>query len=150
MKEHISRVVIEGVDQDAERRGEALADFLSLSAPGMSETERKRLAGLVPQVPRSLYLRWVELFVGRLLETIPADQLQELCNGQTSNNATLRMVYLMFMESERMEKQVADDLADWAEKNASETTLNGAENGLSREETEALSMLLAARMRHAG
>ena len=50
-------------------------------------------------------------FVDRLLETVPHVQIAELCDGSAENEAALALAYVMFLESARMEKQMAEDLA---------------------------------------
>ena len=50
------------------------------------------------------------MFMDRLLETVPPVQIEELCLGTPESDASLLLVYVMFMESARMEKVVADDL----------------------------------------
>ncbi|MDR2893442.1 MAG: hypothetical protein LBV80_10235 [Deltaproteobacteria bacterium] len=109
-RDHIIAVVLGRLDADAARRGEALYDFLALSQPNMDEAALKSTAAQIPALPVELYRKWAGMFADRLLETIPGDQLTELCSGSEDNNATLALVYLTFMESARMEKQVAEDL----------------------------------------
>lgn len=121
------------------RRGEALREFLALSLPGLDEGSVGTLAELVPELPEELYRKWIDMFTDRLLETIPQDQLDELCSGTTANNATLTMVYLMFMESARMEKQVAQDLAALSNQPAQTDAKN--------EQLDALSCYLKAKRR---
>lgn len=111
MRSHILQAVLGRLDLDPARRAEALRDFLALSLPGLGENAVEAVAARVPELPRALYEKWINLFIDRLFETIPPEQLTDLCDGSSANNATLGMVYLLFMESARMEKQVADDLA---------------------------------------
>lgn len=111
IRSHVLEIILARLDLDPERRAEALADFLTLSLPHMDEASVKAVAARVPVLPQSLYEKWIGMFADRLLETIPRDQLEELCNGTQNNNTTLGMVYLLFMESARMEEQTARDLA---------------------------------------
>lgn len=118
MRLHIMQVVLTRLDLDPARRAEALHDFLTLNLPGMDESSIKAAAALVPSLPQTLYEKWINLFIDRLFETIPQIQLEELCDGTQDNNATLGLVYLMFMESARMEKQVEQDLSELGIKNS--------------------------------
>lgn len=111
IRERIHATVMARLDSDPERRSEALADFLALSLPDMDESSARSLAGLVPELSRGLYAKWIDIFADRLLATIPQNQLEDLCDGTEENNAAMCLTYLMFMESSRMEKQVAEDLA---------------------------------------
>lgn len=133
------RTVLNRLDLDPARRAEALRDFLSLSLPGMGESVVKAVAAKVPELPQSLYEKWIGLFISRLFETIPQDQLDGLCDGSETNNATLGMVYLLFMESARMEKQVAEDLAALGVKSSGHDA-----------ESDALALYLKARLAQKG
>lgn len=138
IRSHVLKVVLARLDLDQERRSEALGDFLALSLPGMQEQSIKAVAALVPTLPQSLYAKWIGLFSESLLETIPRDQLAELCNGTQDNDATLSMVYLLFMESARMEEQTSRDL--------SELGLQASHDGQNTQ-LDALSLYLKARLR---
>lgn len=96
------------------RREEALREILSVSHPGLDDAAIKELAALVPELPARIHEKWVLLFADRLLETTPKLQLEELCSNTEENNGALMLLYSMFMESERMEKIVAEDLASAA------------------------------------
>lgn len=133
------QVVIARLDIDPNRRAEALADFLAISLPSMDEGAVKSIAAKVPQIPQKVYEKWIHLFIDRLLETIPQEQLDYLCDGTQDNNITLGMVYLLFMESARMEAQVAKDLAELGIKNDSGSEADA--------EANALSVYLKARLR---
>lgn len=111
IRKHITPIILSRLDVNPQRRAEALRDFLVLSVPNMDDKAIESVSGMVPELPREIYLKWINMFIDRLLETIPQDQLNELCNGKEDNNTALGLVYLMFMESARMEKQVAEDLA---------------------------------------
>jgi hypothetical protein len=50
------------------------------------------------------------MFAERLLETAPQSQLAVLCDGGAENGGALALAFVMFLESERMEKQMAEDL----------------------------------------
>lgn len=111
--QQISKVINERIRQSNGGRTDAMADFLSLSLPHLDEARAQRLGELIPALPQKLYDKWVGMFTARLLETIPHNQLEELCSGSAENDATLAMVYILFMESERMEQEVAKDFAEF-------------------------------------
>ncbi len=106
---HIINTVLARLSRSPERRAEALKDFLALNLP-LGEDAAAELSNLIPQAPDTLYQKWAGLFADRLLETLPQDQLAELCDNSPDNSAALVLTYLMFMESARMERQIADDL----------------------------------------
>ncbi len=107
---HITRVLLQRMDQDAQRRTEALREYLTITLPNLDETTADRLGALVPTILPDLYARWITQFVERLCETVPMNQLELLCDGSEENAATLLLIYIMFLESERMEKQIEEDL----------------------------------------
>lgn len=92
------------------RRDEALRAVLGIAAPGVDDATMEELVAKTPELPFSLYEKWVGMFVDRLLETVPAPQLQDLCLNTPESNASLQLVYSMFMESTRMEEEVGKDL----------------------------------------
>jgi hypothetical protein len=93
-----------------ERRTTALRDVLGIAAPHLDRDAIEEIAPLVPELPHSLYEKWAGLFADSLLERIPRDRIEALCLNTEESNATLLLTYSMFMESERMEKIVADDI----------------------------------------
>ncbi|MDL2307074.1 hypothetical protein LJC48_03480 [Desulfovibrio sp. OttesenSCG-928-C06] len=141
---HITPLILRRLDADHNRRGEALHDFLAISLPGMDESSIDTVAAMVPELPESMYRKWIGMFVDRLIETIPQNQLDELCNGSEDNNATLALVYLMFMESARMEKQVAEDLAALGNTGASKD--DGTPAPAADAQADALALYLKARL----
>lgn len=112
---HITPIILQRLDSDQPRRGEALRDFLALNLPELDEAAVASIASLAPRLPDSLYRKWIGLFVERLLETVEPAQIRDLCSGGEPNAAALGMLYMLFMESERMEKQIPVDLANLAE-----------------------------------
>ncbi|WP_022660415.1 hypothetical protein [Paucidesulfovibrio longus] len=110
LREQLYGVIMERVDQDAERRKEALTEYLLVTGSA-AEGAAEQVAELVPPVLPELYAKWVNMFLDRLFETVPVEQIEILADGSEQNNAAAIMAYLMFLESERMEKQVAEDLA---------------------------------------
>lgn len=144
---HITPLILGRLDRpdaNANRRREALREFFAVSLPGMSDAAINAAADMVPELPEELYRKWIRMFVERLLETIPQNQLGELCNGSDDNNATLTLVYLMFMESARMEKQVAEDLAALGSTGACKDA--GTPAPASEAQADALALYLKARL----
>ena len=92
------------------RRHEALSDVLGLTVPGVDETAAQSIARLVPMLPQSMYEKWVNLFCDTFFATTPQSQLAHLCTPGEENEAVLALVFLMFMESARMEQVIAQDL----------------------------------------
>jgi hypothetical protein len=114
MRSHIFLVILDKFSSSTERRQEALTEYLLVTLPNISKETAAKLAGLIPDILPELYSKWIDQFVEKLFETIPDDQLQHLCSGSVENNAALSLVFLMFMESERMERQMEDDLRRYA------------------------------------
>ncbi len=92
-------------------RGEALAAFVGMARPELGPEAIRVVAETTPRLLPSLTEKWIGLFVDRLFETVPLPQIEMLCDGSEENEAALALAYVMFLESERMEKQMADDLA---------------------------------------
>ncbi|UZP67786.1 hypothetical protein N1030_02095 [Desulfovibrio mangrovi] len=111
IRTQITKVVLERLSDSKERRTEALGEFMGVTMPNVEGKAADQVASLVPEIPSAIYQKWVDMFVDRLLETVPLNQLGELCSDTEENRATLSLVYVMFMESERMEKQIVQDLA---------------------------------------
>lgn len=96
------------------QRHEAIREYLLVTLPNITPDAATRLAELVPALMPKLYEKWISAFVDRLLETIPDAQLQVLVSGGEENDAALRLVFLMFLESARMEAQMEADLREYA------------------------------------
>ena len=92
-------------------RAEALTAFVGLARPDLGPDAAAIVAETAPRLLPKLTEKWVGLFVDRLMETVPHVQIAELCDGTAENEAALALAYVMFLESERMEKQMAEDLA---------------------------------------
>ena len=92
-------------------RAEALTAFIGLSRPDLGPEAARVIAEKTPRLLPKLTEKWVGMFVDRLFETVPLDQIALLCDGSEENEAALALAYVMFLESERMEKQMAEDLA---------------------------------------
>lgn len=118
MRAHIFLVILEKFSSSAERRREALEEYLLVTLPNISEETAGKLATLIPDILPELYAKWIGQFADRLFETIPDNQLQHLCSGTVKNNASLGLVFLMFMESARMERQMEEDLREYARRHS--------------------------------
>lgn len=118
MRAHIFLVILEKFSSSAERRREALEEYLLVTLPNISEETVGKLATLIPDILPELYAKWIGQFADRLFETIPDNQLQHLCSGTVKNNASLGLVFLMFMESARMERQMEEDLREYARRHS--------------------------------
>ena len=114
LRAHIFLVILDKFSNTEERRREALAEYFLVTMPNVSQEAADRLAGLIPNLMPELYSKWIGEFADRLFETVPDEQLQHLCDGSVENNAALGLVFLMFMESERMERQTEEDLRAYA------------------------------------
>lgn len=111
-RRHLISTVLEQVARNEVRRTEAIAEFFSVAAPGLNRKKAEDAAGLVPPLLPKLYEKWAGMFADRLLETASEAQIADLCQDTDKSRATVLLVYIMFMESERMEQQVAKDLAE--------------------------------------
>lgn len=111
LRDHLLAVILHQVSRDQERRSEALREYFGLTVPEMDAATARDLSELVPPLLPSLYARWAGMFLDRLFETVAREQIVELCGGSAENDATALLVFVMFLESARMERQMADDLA---------------------------------------
>jgi hypothetical protein len=110
MRAHIIAVLMARVSQDDARRTEALRDYLAVTQAVTDAGAADTLAMMVPPLMPALYRRWIGMFAERLFETVPQAQLEILCDGSEENGGALALAFVMFLESERMEKQTAEDL----------------------------------------
>lgn len=131
MRAHITGVVLARVTQDEARRAEALRDYLAVTQAAPDVAAADTLSLMIPPLMPSLYRRWSGMFADRLFETASEEQLRVLCDGSEENGAALALTFVMFLESERMEKQMSEDLC--ALGNAS-TGAGGAAAGESGEQ----------------
>ena len=93
-------------------REEAIYDLLGALRPDFSPEAAQAVAQAVPPLLPELHRKWIGLFVDRLFETASRAQVEILCDGSRENDAALALSYVMFLESERMEKIIAEDLAN--------------------------------------
>ena len=110
MRAHITNVLMARVSVDDARRAEALRDYLAVTQAVADISAADTLAMMVPPLMPSLYRRWIGMFAEKLFETAPQAQLEILCDGSEENGGALALAFVMFLESARMEKQMADDL----------------------------------------
>ncbi|MEF2231601.1 MAG: hypothetical protein V3571_11780 [Pseudodesulfovibrio sp.] len=111
IRTHIFSVIMSKVEeQDADKRREALAEFMSVT--GTAGNVPAQVAELIPPIMSDLYEKWITMFVDRLLETVELKNIELLCDGTDENNAALVLAYIMFLESARMEKQIDRDLRE--------------------------------------
>lgn len=108
--QYITDVILSRLSHEAERRKEALADVLRLGTLDVDEKTASEAAALIPELPQALYRRWAMMFAKRLIETVPEEQIDDLCRPTTKDQSTLALIYIMFMESERMVTVVSEDL----------------------------------------
>ena len=116
-RQFIAERILSRIAGKGERRDEALRAVIDLAIPNLEDKDIAGIAAAIPELPLSLYRKWVDMFVDRLLETVCPQQIEELCRGTPESDASLLLVYVMFMESARMERVVAQDLKALDEKN---------------------------------
>lgn len=110
VRAHITAVLLSRVSQDDHRRTEALRDYLAVTQAVTDLGAADTLAMMVPPLMPALYRRWIGMFIEKLLETAQEEQLRVLCDGSEENGGALALAFVMFLESERMEKQMSEDL----------------------------------------
>lgn len=110
MRLHIHKVLYQRTLESQEGRQEAIRELLGAVRPDMSSQAAACVAEAVPPLLPEMHRKWIGLFVDRLFETALAPQVEMLCDGSEENNAALALAYVMFLESERMEKVIAEDL----------------------------------------
>jgi len=121
LRAHIASVIMARVDQDEARRAEALRDYLSVTQAAADSSAADTLSLMVPPLMPSLYRRWIGMFAARLFETATPEQLAVLCDGSQENGAALALAFVMFLESERMEKQMSEDLCAFGQAGPGQT-----------------------------
>ncbi len=113
LREHLFTVIMDKISTETDRREEALADFFAVTG-AVANARADKVAELVPPILSELYSKWVNMFLDRLFETVPVNQLKLIADGSEQNNAAAVLAYIMFLESERMEKQIAADLKEYS------------------------------------
>ena len=107
---HMHKVIHAKVSLSDDLRREAIIEYFSATSPGVSPEVAELVAAKAKPLLPNLYNKWISLFLDRLFETVPFEQIKLLCDSSPENNAALVLAYLMFLESERMEKQIEADL----------------------------------------
>ena len=111
LREHLTGVLLEKTEaQGAAERTEAVKEFLAVTMTASDDRAAERVAEFVPPLLPELYRKWIGMFVDRLFETVPREALNALCDGADESNAAIVLAYVMFLESERMEKQIDADM----------------------------------------
>ncbi len=114
LREHIRTTILNRIEeQDQDKRAEALSEFMAVTGVAPREETMQSVAEMVPPIMHELYEKWIAMFADRLLETAPHNAVELLCDGTEENSAALVLTYIMFLESERMEKQIDKDLAEY-------------------------------------
>lgn len=109
-RRRVHATILNYVSHSEARRQEAIREYLLVMQPGLPDAAVDMFATQTPPLLPALYGKWIGMFVDRLFETLPPQQLELVCDGAEENNSALVLAYIMFLESERMEKQIAEDL----------------------------------------
>jgi hypothetical protein len=108
---HIHKVLYRRILDSQESRQEAIRDLLGATRPDLAPEAAACVAEAVPPLLPELHRKWIGLFVDKLFETANPAQIEVLCDGSEENGAALALAYVMFLESERMEKMIEEDMA---------------------------------------
>jgi len=144
MRAKIFLTLLAKFPSDPSQRHEALRDYFLVTLPGMTVEMASQLASLVPSIMPKLYERWISLFAERLFATIPEPQLQVFLSGGQENDAALALVFLMFLESARMEEQMEKDLREYAAAHAHDPDMGNAVAAYLRAKVEDLARTVRA------
>jgi len=112
IREHLIATVMNRIDDSSDSRSEALREFMDVTLPNIGKDASAEISQIIPTLPDTVYKKWAAMFADRMLQTVKTTQLSEMCDNTEESNATIALVYLMFMESERMEQQIASDLTE--------------------------------------
>lgn len=107
---HIHKVLYQRTLDSQDGRQEAIRELLGAVRPDLSPDAAACVAETVPPLLPALHRKWITMFVDKLFETAEQQQVEILCDGTEENNAALALAYVMFLESERMEQVIAQDL----------------------------------------
>lgn len=107
---HIHKVLYQRALESQQGRQEAIRELLGATRPDLSPDAAACVAETVPPLLPELHRKWIGMFVDKLFETSGQHQVEILCDGTQENNAALALAYVMFLESERMEKVIAEDM----------------------------------------
>uniref|UniRef100_A0A7C4AA88 Uncharacterized protein n=1 Tax=Fundidesulfovibrio putealis TaxID=270496 RepID=A0A7C4AA88_9BACT len=109
---YIHKLLYQRILDSMESRQETIRELLAATRPDLSPQAAACVAESVPAMLPDLHRKWIGMFVEKLLATADMRQVATLCDGSEENSAALALAYVMFLESERMEAQIAQDLAD--------------------------------------
>lgn len=132
LRRQVRHILLNRVARTGSGREEAIRDFVGLTRPDLGPDAPEVFAAKAPTVPADLTEKWIGLFVERLFATVPADQIGLLCDGSEDNEAALALAYVMFLESARMERQMAEDLAAWGSGTDAAAVTEEIRQGLAR------------------
>lgn len=107
---HIHKALYQRILESQDGREEAVRELIGATRPDLPPQVAAMVAEAVPPLLPELHRKWIGLFVDRLFETANHAQIEVLCDGSQENNAALALAYVMFLESERMEGIIAQDL----------------------------------------
>jgi len=107
---YINKVLYQRALEARKTRQDDIRELLGATRPDLSPDAAACVAETVPALLPELHRKWIGMFVETLFATASLEQVVLLCDGTEENNAALALAYVMFLESERMEKQMAEDL----------------------------------------
>jgi len=107
---HIHKVLYRRTLLSQANRQEAIREVLGALRPDLAPEKAACVAEAVPALLPGMHRKWIGLFVDRLFETAALPQLEILCDSSEENSAALALAYVMFLESARMEKVIAQDM----------------------------------------
>lgn len=107
---HIHKVLYRRAQEARQTRRGDIKELLEATRPDMSPEAAACVADTVPELLPELHRKWIGMFVETLFATASMEQIGVLCDGAEENDAALALAYVMFLETERMEKQMAEDL----------------------------------------
>ncbi len=85
--------------------------------------EMAQIVSQAPSLISTLHAKWIDMFIERLQETASPQHVELLCDNTSGNNAALLLAYTMFLESERMEQIVEQDIHGMMTANFAESAL---------------------------
>jgi len=107
---HIHKVLHQRCQDAKENRRDAIREMLGVTRSDLGPEGAANIADAAEPLSPELSRKWIGMFVDRLFETAPLAQLEILCDGSKNNNAALALAYVMFLESQRMEAVIAEDI----------------------------------------
>lgn len=120
---HITRVLLTMVLQSQDSRASDLNEYLDVVLPQGDNMEMAQIVSQAPSLISTLHAKWIDMFIERLQETASPQHVELLCDNTSGNNAALLLAYTMFLESERMEQIVEQDIHGMMTANFAESAL---------------------------